>query len=158
MFREMRRFKQQLTDEACREVLAAAPRGVLAVTGDDGYPYCFFMNYVYDPSAGKLYFHCAREGYKLDCLRRSAKVCFTVRDEGFRQPDDWALTIRSVIVFGTVRLVEDEAEALPLVRMLGQKYYPDFDDVEAELVKSGHRVMALELTPDHMTGKTVHEK
>ena len=47
MFREMRRFKQALSQEECIEVLQNEPRGVLSLSGDDGYPYGIPMDHWY---------------------------------------------------------------------------------------------------------------
>ena len=157
MFRPMRRFRQQLTDAQCAEVLRTAPRGVLAVAGDDGYPYALPMDFYLDEESGRLYFHCAREGHKLDAVRRCDKVSFCVMDEGFRREGEWALNIQSVIVFGRLRIVEDRAKALDMVRRLGLKYYPNAEDVEKEMQQAADRVLCLELTPEHITGKIVNE-
>ena len=67
MFRKMRRFKQQITDEECRKILAEEGRGVLSLFGEDGYPYGIPMNYFYDEDENKIYFHCAKEGHKIEC-------------------------------------------------------------------------------------------
>lgn len=157
MFRPMRRFRRQLTEAQCAEVLRTAPRGVLAVSGDDGYPYALPMDYYPDEESGNLYFHCAREGHKLDAIRRSDKVSFCVMDEGFRREGEWALNIRSVIVFGRLRIVEDRAKALDMVRRLGLRYYPNAEDVEKEMQQAADRVLCLELTSEHITGKIVNE-
>ena len=155
MFRSMRRFKQQLPEAECIELLRREPRGVLSVHGEDGYPYGLPMDFVYDD--GKLFFHCAREGHKLDALRRNDKASFCVMDRGYRREGEWALNIRSVIVFGRVRVLEDREETLRRVRQLGLKYAPDADYVERELMSSGAAVCCLEMTVDHMTGKLVNE-
>ena len=155
MFREMRRHGQQLPESECAEILRREPRGVLAVLGDDGYPYTVPLDFVYDD--GKLYFHCAGEGHKLDAIRRCDKATFCVMDAGERRPGEWWLTFRSVIVFGRVRVLDDRAEVLERVRALGLKYAaPDY--VETELQRDGKRVECLELTVEHMTGKRVREK
>ena len=155
MFREMRRFKQQLTDEECAEILRREPRGVLAVLGDDGYPYAVPLDFVYED--GKIYFHCAAEGHKIDAIRRCDKVSFCVAEQGERAPGEWWLKVRSVIAFGRIRILEDRDEVLSRVRALGLKYAaPDY--VEKELQKDGKRVQCLELTIEHMTGKRVNEK
>lgn len=156
-FRKMRRFRQQLTDEQCAEVLSTQPRGVLAVLGDGGYPYALPLDFVYDPESGNLYFHCAGEGHKLDAIRRCDKVSFCVMDEGFRREGEWALNIRSVIIFGRIRVVEDRTRALEMVRRLALKYYPTKESAEEELRKAADRVMCLELIPDHVSGKLVNE-
>lgn len=156
MFRKMRRFKQQVSDERCAEVLRAQPRGVMAFHGEDGYPYAIPLDYYYDGE--KLYFHCAKEGHKLDALRADNRVSFCVMDEGFRKDGDWALNITSVVIFGRLRELTDRGEIIEKLRLLGNKYYPTEDEVEREIDRFLDRVCMLELTVDHMTGKLVNEK
>lgn len=155
MFRKMRRFRQQITEEECIEILKSEPRGVLAVHGEDGYPYALPIDFLYDD--GKIYFHCAKEGHKVDALKKDERVSFCVYDQGFRKEGDWALNIKSVILFGKIRFIEDREETIALVRKLGLKYYPTPEGVEEEISKAGSRVQMLELTIDHMTGKLVNE-
>ena len=155
MFRNMRRFKQQLTDAECAEILRNEPRGVLAVLGDDGYPYAAPLDFVYED--GKLYFHCAGEGHKIDALKRCDKASFCVTDAGTIQEGQWWRIFRSVIAFGRVRILEDREEVLSRVRSLGLKFAgPEY--VEKELQRDGKRVQCLEFTIEHMTGKRVNEK
>ena len=155
-FRGMRRFKQQLTEQECVKILETQPRGVLAVLGDGDYPYAVPLDHLYRD--GKLYFHGAREGHKLDALRRCNKVSFCVMDEGYRRAGEWALNIKSVVVFGRVRILPwDEPGIEELLRALGNKYNPDPADVEKEIRGHIHRVQMLELTIEHMTGKLVNE-
>ena len=155
MFRQMRRIKQQLSEEECVRLLKQEPRGVLAVLGDGGYPYTVPMDFLYED--GKLYFHCAAAGHKMDAIAACDKVSFCVMDQGYRREGEWALNIKSVIVFGRIRKIEDRAEIIERVRRMGLKYYPNAEDVEAEIRKDGARVCCLELTVDHMTGKLVNE-
>ena len=155
-FRAMRRARQQLDERECLELLEKEPRGVLAVLGDGDYPYAVPLDFLYRDV--KLYFHCAREGHKLDALRRHDKASFCVTDGGFRREGDWALHFRSVIVFGRVRLMGHDEEGIEaLLRALGNKYNPDPDDVERELCGALPRVQLLELTVEHMSGKLVRE-
>lgn len=157
MFRAMRRHAQQMSEEECLTILQNEPRGVLAVLGDEDYPYTVPMDYVYED--GILYFHCAKEGHKLDAVRRHDKVTFCVMDKGeIRDPADWALWFRSVVVFGRVREVTDREEIIRRVRTLGLKYNPSPADVEEDIAKNLHRVCVLALEPEHITGKLVHEK
>lgn len=154
--RKMRRFKQQVSGERCVEILKAAPRGVLALHGEDGYPYAVPLNFVYD--GGVLYFHSAVEGHKLDALRADNRASFCVTDEGFKKDGDWALNITSVIMFGRINELTDAAEITEKLRLLGNKYYPEPDEVEREIDKHLDRVCMLKFTIEHMTGKLVHEK
>ena len=112
MFRPVTRFKQALSDTECREILKNEKRGVLSVLGDDGYPYGMPINYWYSEKDGLIYFHTGKKGHRTDAIRRCDKVSFCVYDEGFVREGEWALNIKSVIVFGRIRIVEDHEEAI----------------------------------------------
>ena len=155
MFRKMRRFKQQLSDQECVDVLTHAPRGVLAVHGEDGFPYAFPMNYIFLDK--KIYFHCAKVGHKLDALASDDRVSFCVMDEGFCKSGEWALNIKSVVIFGCVKKIDEAQETVEIIRQIGLKYYPTPESVEDEIRKAGAHVQILELSIDHMTGKIVKE-
>ena len=78
-------------------------------------------------------------------------------DRGFRREGEWALNIRSVIVFGRVRIVEDRERAMEISRRLSLKFTSDAQYIEDEVRRSGARTLVLELVPEHMTGKLVNE-
>lgn len=158
MFRPMRRPKNAIPDEQAKKLLHEQRRGVLAMNGEDGYPFAIPVDYFYDETAGKIYFHGAKSGYKVDALRRCSKVCFTVWGGEFRREGDWAPYVRSVLAYGHCRLVEDSAVTETRVRELAMKYYPSAAEVEAELAKDLRAVQLYEITIEHMTGKQVHEK
>lgn len=157
MFRKMRRLKQELGKEECIEILKKQPRGVLSVLGDEGYPYGIPMNHWYCEEDRKLYFHGAKEGHKLDAISGCDKVSFCVYDEGYRNEGEWALNIRSVVVFGRMKQVKDEEKVREICKNLCQKFTDDQAYLERELKISLPRVCCLELTPEHMTGKKVKE-
>lgn len=157
MFRPMRRFKQQISDEECREILISEPRGVLSVIGDEGYPYGVPMDHWYSEADGKIYFHCAKEGHKLDAIRACDKVSFCVMDKGFRKEGEWALNIRSVIVFGRIREVEDEKKRVEIGRSLCRKFTDDKAYIEHEIQNALPRAICLELIPERISGKLVNE-
>jgi len=157
MFREMMRFKQAIPREECIRILQEEKRGVLSVLGDDDYPYGMPINHWYCPEDGKIYFHGGRQGHKIDAIRRHDKVSFCVYDSGFRKEGDWALNIKSVIVFGRVEIVEDEDWAIEVSRRLSRKFTQDEDYIQHEVEKSGPRTLVFALRPEHMTGKLVNE-
>lgn len=107
-FRPMRRFKQQLPEEACTAILKEAYRGFLSVIGEGGYPYCIPINFVF--ADGHLYFHSALEGHKIDALKECDKACFTVIGEPVLEPNDWWYHVKSVICRGRISFIQDEAE------------------------------------------------
>lgn len=157
MFRQMRRFKQQIPEEECIDVLKTELRGVLSVTGDDGYPYGMPLDHWYSEADGKLYFHGAREGHKLDAIMHNDKVSYCVMDKGFRKDGDWALNIRSVIIFGRMKVVEDEEKKREICTNICRRFTDDEEYLQKELKNAFPRVCCLELTPEHMTGKLVNE-
>ena len=157
MFREMLRKKQQLTQEECLAILKKEPRGVLSVLGDDGYPYGMPMNHFYCEQDGKLYFHGAKSGHKIDAMKRHDKASFCVYDQGARREDEWFLRIRSVIVYGRIEFIEDRAKTYEISRLLSYKFTSDKAYIEEEIRRSGPGTLLFALVPEHMTGKLVKE-
>ena len=158
MFRKMRRFQQQLTEEDCKKVLREEWRGILSVHGENGYPYGVPMDFLYEEDAGKIYFHCAKEGHKLDAIKANDKVSFCVFDKGYHQDGDWALTFHSVIIFGRIQLLPEGEFAAEKLRLLGLKCYPSVESVDEAMQSATNRAQILELSIDHMTGKRINEK
>ena len=157
MFREMRRGRQRLTQGECIELLTNEVRGVLSVLGDDGYPYGVPINHYYCPEDGKIYFHGGKIGHRIDAVRKCDKVSFCVYDSGYRREGDWALNIRSVIVFGRMSVVEDRDKVYELSRRLSRKFTDDEEYIEREIGRFGRATLMLALTPEHITGKLVKE-
>ena len=157
MFRKMVRFKQQIGEEECLRILKEEKRGVLSVLGDGGYPYGMPINHYYCEEDGKIYFHGGMQGHKIDALRRCDKASFCVYDEGYREEGDWALHIKSVIVFGRVEFIEDRETIYRLSAELSRKFTQDEAYIQGELDRAGPRTLMFALVPEHMTGKLVKE-
>ena len=155
-FRPMRRIKQLLTNEQCEEILNRGTYGVLSVLGDNGYPYGVPVNYVYHD--GKLYFHTAVTGHKIDSMRAHDKVCFTVVDKDDVVKDEYTTYFRSVIAFGRVRFIEDETEKRQALVWLGERFNPgDKEGLDKEMAKGFSHLHMVEITIDHLTGKEAIE-
>lgn len=157
MFREVARKKQIISREEMIELLKNEPRGVLSVLGDDDYPYGMPMNHWYNEEDGHLYFHGGMKGHKVDALKKHNKVSFCVYDQGFRWEGEWALNIKSVIVFGRMEIVEDIRRAEEIVRKLSYKYTSDSAYIEKEIAEALDHTMLMELIPEHITGKITNE-
>lgn len=158
MFREIRRKKKEIDSNAAEALLNNSRRGVLAVNGDNGYPYAIPINYLYDGGLKKIYFHGARTGHKADSIRACEKVCFTVYGNETIRNETWAPFLQSVVVFGRCRLVEDEVKSIELLKKLAMKYYPDENTVIEEISRSGKTVQLFEITVEHFSGKEVQER
>lgn len=159
MFREMRRFKQQVSDDECKKILKEENRGTFSVIGDNGYPYTIPINFYYDETDHKIYFHGAKEGHKVDAINQCNKVCFTTWNQGFKKEGHWEWNVTSVVVFGRVELVTDRTVIEDRLRKLAMKYYPTEDEVEEKMSSSSaDRVQLYAIEIEHMTGKLVNEK
>ena len=158
MFREMRRMKQQVSEEKCREILKTEKRAVLSVTGNEGYPYGVPVNFFYDEKENTIYLHGAMAGHKIDAIKKNEKVCFTVWDQGYIKEGDWAYNVTSVVAFGKAELMSDMEKATDKIRLMGYKYYPEKEQVEKEIKESMHHVQMIAVHIEHMTGKLINEK
>lgn len=152
MFREMRRKQQALDYAECLRILNARENGVMALSGDDGYPYAVPLNHVL--ADGKLYFHCATEGHKIDAIRRCDKASYCVIDED--DVDACALTtrFRSAIVFGRVRVVEDAELKRRALMAIGERFAPaNMQKAMVQIDDSLHHTGIIEMEIEHITGK-----
>lgn len=157
MFREMRRKRQLLSNEESIDILNNGTAGVLALSGDDGYPYAVPVSYVYDNS--KIYFHGAKTGHKIDAVRKCSKASFCVIDQDKIIPEEYTTYFRSVIAFGKVRILEDEKEIRNAVEKLAIKYHPKDSEANRNqaIVREWAPLCMIEFSVEHMTGKEAIE-
>ncbi len=156
MPREMRRKKQELSQSECIAILERGTSGVLAVLGDDGFPYAVPLSYVCDE--GRLLFHCAPAGHKLDAIERCAKASFCVVDKDDVVAAEYTTYFRSVIAFGRARIIRDEADRRQALELLAAKYTPDDEEGRLQEVdKLIGRTCMVELSIEHLSGKQAIE-
>lgn len=158
MFRPLRRKKNEISIEAAKDLLRSCRRGVLAVHGDDGYPYAIPINYLYDEENNKIIFHGAKVGHKVDALKKNDKICFTVFGNETIREESWAPYLQSVVVFGKCHLVENMDDTLSMVKELAMKYYPNEDMVNQGIAASIKGVQMFEIEIEHLSGKEVQER
>ena len=158
MFRELSRKNKQITNAECIQILTDETRGVLSVNGDDGYPYAMPMNHYYNKSDGCIYFHCGKSGHRLDCLKKSDKVSFCVCENGSMIDGDWALTVRSVIVFGKIEIVDCQEQIIDVCTKLSHKFTKDHEYINNEINAYAKSTLLLRLRVQHICGKIVVEK
>ncbi len=157
MFRELVRKKQALDTKECIEILKNEKRGVLSVLGDDDYPYGMPLNHYYNDEDGYLYFHSGKHGHKVDSFIKHNKASYCVYDQGYRKENDWALNIKSVIVFGKIEIINDEHTIYDIARKLSYKFTNDEKYIEEEIKNSGKATLMFVLKPEYITGKLVNE-
>ena len=155
-FRPMRRNRQQLSKDECECILDRCTSGVLALTGDGGYPYAVPLSYVY--ADGAIIFHSAVQGHKVDAIRQDNRCSFCVIEQDDIRPAEFTTYFRSVIAFGRIRVLEDADEKVHALRQLGRRYSPnDEPGLQHEIDKSLDRVLLLRLDIEHLSGKQAIE-
>lgn len=157
MFREMIRKNKQLSREECVKLLKTEKRGVLSVIGDGGYPYGMPMNHYYNDSDGNIYFHCGKIGHRLDSIKGNDKVSFCVCDKGYANDGEWALNVKSVIVFGRVEIIDDINVITDIATDLSLKFTSDMEYIQNEIEQYAKKTLILKLTPENICGKLVKE-
>jgi hypothetical protein len=157
-FRKMRRFRQELSADETKNLLKKIKRASFSVNGDGGYPYTIPVDFYYDEKENCIYFHSAKEGHKIDSVKKNEKVCFTSWDDGYREEGDWAFYVSSCVVFGTAELVSDEKIAREKIRLMALKYYPTEKEADDEIQRDMNRVQMIRIKIEHMSGKKIHEK
>lgn len=151
-FKQMRLKKQELSREESINLLKSAKQGVLAINGENGYPYTIPLNYAYED--GKIFIHGALKGGKIESLLANPKVSFTVIGKDTVIKEDYATDYTSVICFGTADILEDADEKAKGLWAICNKYMPEFQEETARRIKEGLKATAvIAIKIEHMTGK-----
>ncbi len=159
MFREMRRIKQQVSNEECKRILKEEKRAALSVWGDDGYPYTIPVDFYFDEEENRIYIHGAKSGHKIDAMKRCDKVCFTTWNQGYKTEGNWEWNATSVVIFGRAKFLEDRNVWEDKLRKMTIKYYPSVEEADAEMnTPAIHAVQMIAIEIEHMTGKLVNER
>jgi len=154
--RDMRRQEKEIkTRERVEQILQKAEVGRLGTVSKDGTPMIKPVNFLY--RNGRIYFHSALEGEKIDHLTFSSRVCFEV-DEALgylpasHSPCEGSFAFRSVILLGHARLLDDPADKIVVLNALVAKYQPGARllPLTIEKVRS---VGIVEIVVEKMTGK-----
>ncbi len=155
MFRPLKRIKQQLSEDECKEILLNEPRGVLSVIGDDNYPYALPINFYYDATENKIYFHTGKEGHKLDSIKKNNKASFCVYNKGYHKGNHWSLNIKSVIIFGKISIMENWSRDMMVD--FCKRFTDDMEYINSEIDKFQKNTIVMSLEIEHITGKLVNE-
>lgn len=158
MFRKVRKKANEISASLAKDLIKKSRRGILAVNGDNGYPYAIPINYLYSEENQKIFFHGSKVGHKVDAIKKSDKVCFTVYGNEQIKEETWAPYMQSALVFGRCKLIEDEDRAMIVLKDFAMKYYPSEIMVEEEMKKAAKATQMFEITIEHISGKEVQER
>ena len=141
----------------CIEILEKGTAGVLALLGDNDYPYAVPISYVYYNS--KLFFHGAKSWHKIDAIKKCSKASFCVIDQDHIVPEEYTTYFRSVIAFGKIHIMEDETEMKNAIERLAVKYYPTDPETNRNTAinREWKPLCMMELDIEHLSGKEAIE-
>lgn len=153
MFREMRlKDENAISKDQTEKIMTDGNYGVLAVEGDDGFPYAVPLNYFYQD--GKVYFHGAKVGHKLDAVLKNEKVSFCVVAKGDIIPEEFNTLFLSAIGFGKAKIIENSSERQRILELILQKYSKGFMEGGKKYIKAQwDNVSVVEISVEHLTGK-----
>lgn len=151
MRRPVRRQDREIGGEEARKLLESCSYGVLATTCNDGQPYAIPLSYVFNDNC--IYFHCAREGQKLDNIRANPAVSFCVVGQTKTLPNKFATEYESAVAFGIAEEIHDSEKRAVLFKIL-EKYSPEFLAEGARyLAGKFDQTAVVKIAVNHLTGK-----
>lgn len=151
MIKEMRRKDREIFNDDIEKILISGEYGTLSTIGEDGYPYIVPLNYVYYNKS--LYFHCAKEGYKLKNIEKNNKVSFCVVTSTEVLQSEFSTKYKSVIASGVACEAPEDLKATILMEFI-DKYSHDFSDEGKKYIdKAKDNVKVIKINIQQITGK-----
>ena len=153
----MRRKDRERDEAFAWEVLKAAPYATLAMTGQDGAPYCVPVNHVVDETYKMLYFHCAGAGEKWRLLEKEPPVCLTAVSRMSIVPNEFETAYDSAVVRGQAQVVTDEGERTKALLLLVETLDPKgMGGLAACMERCFANTQIVKIVPRQITGKQSH--
>lgn len=153
----VRRRERLLEENEATELLRNGEYGVLSmIENRNGEPaaYCIPINFMWD-GENAIYFHCAPEGHKLNCLQENDKVSFCVIGRTNVISHKFTTAYESIVVRGNIRMNLPEEERRRALEFLLDKYSPIDKEMGLKYIeKSFHRTNVIRLDISEMSGKT----
>ena len=148
----MRRKDREMTKEFALQVVDKCEWATLAMVTPENTPYCIPISIARIDEF--VYFHCAKDGRKIDCMRHCNDVCISCVGDTQRLDDEFSTKYESAEIFGKAIRVTDDEEKIYALRALCERHTPlnmrNFDDA---INKSLWRTDIWKITIDDITGK-----
>ena len=149
----MNRPERRLPDEDAKALLKAGTYGILSTVDTEGMPYGVPLNYVYSEAEGALFFHCAINGRKVDCIRRDSRICFTVVGRSDIDAAHFTTQYASVIVEGRAVFVQEDDEKRLRLRQLCDSLTPGALRRDAVIESYLPKVAVVRVDLEQISGK-----
>lgn len=148
----MRRQDREMDREFALSIVDKCEYANLAMTDDAGLPYCLPVTIVRNQES--IYFHCGKEGRKIDLLKANPAVCMTCVGDTKRATDKFTTEFESAVLFGTASEVTEDQEKIEALRLLCLRHTPaNMAAFDASIQRSLPRTAVWKITIDSITGK-----
>lgn len=149
---EMRRKDRQMPEEFAWGVVDKCDYAVLAMTAENGGPYCVPVNIARDGKS--IYFHCAMEGRKINALRQNPRVCLNCVTRAEVLQERYTTLYESATAFGTAEEVTEPREKTEVLRTICLRHAPDhMEQFEGAMAANADRTAVWRIVVDEITGK-----
>lgn len=153
----MRRIKQRTSKQWAKQVLNSASTGILGMIDKEGRPYQVPLNFVLEKE--HIYFHCAKQGFKIDCIQHCEHVSLCVLEKDEVLQEQFATHYGSVLVQGRATLVEKEEEKRHALQCLIDKYCPAFQkEGQKEIQKDFEHCAIIRMDIEATSGKVSKDR
>lgn len=154
MKREMRKKNREISKESAYDVIRNSEYGFLATVSEDGSPYCIAVSHAL--VGNDIYFHCAREGHKIDNIVRDSRVCFSAVGKTNILPEKFTVEYESAVAFGRAEFLEEREEKLSAILKICEKYTPQqMENAEVYARKEIDAMHICRIRIEHITGKAL---
>lgn len=152
MEHNMHKAKRKLSAQETLAILKKGDHGTLSVNGDQGYPYATPVNYIVVNDT--VYIHSAPYGYKIECLEKDAKCCFSAIISAEILPSKITATFESVVITGKIAFVEDRAEKRAVLEAFVTQKHPGYEELGFNMIEKGiDKTAILRVDAEEISGK-----
>ena len=151
MFEQVRRIDREIDQDECIEVIKKNNVGILSLNNTAGHPYGVPLNYMFWD--GALYFHCAKEGKKLNLISSDDRACFVIIGKNEVVPNELTTYYQSVIIFGNIEKITDDGTKNDILLRFGEYFGCDSEMNKRYVEKKTAACDVLKFEIAHISGK-----
>ncbi len=127
--RKMRKFKREKDAVWALDVLDRAPYVTVSFVRPDSTPYGLPLSLARKDER-TFYFHCAKDGEKLDCIKNNPYVSLSAvsrcTPKYEEERNNFTEYFHSAVAVGIAEFVEDEQEKIEALRLICERFLPHY--------------------------------
>lgn len=149
---QMRRMSHKMSEEETLELVKKSKYAVLSLVDVDGLPYGVPLDYIYQDHA--LYFHGAKEGRKIDGMKKNPRGCAVILGDTSVVPDKFGRKYSSAIIEGSMEFIDEPETKRKVMTYVVEQNSPDFKEKGNVIIeKMLNQVLIYKMNIETMSGK-----